>query len=72
MLDSTVVLESGGVGLICRATLRCRALILEPTYVTHRHMLHTDICFFIKELNKYNNKIMGQSNIMKYLMQKAT
>ena len=27
--------------------------------------------FFIKELNKYNNKIMGQSNIMKYLMQKA-
>ena len=28
--------------------------------------------FFIKELNKYNNKIMGQSNIMKYRMQKAT
>ena len=27
---------------------------------------------FIKELNKYNNKIMGQSNIMKYRMQKAT
>ena len=31
MLDSTVVLESGGVGLICCATLRCRALILEST-----------------------------------------
>ena len=28
--------------------------------------------FFIKELNKYNNKTMGQSNIMKYRMQKAT
>ena len=27
--------------------------------------------FFIKELNKYNNKIMGQSNIVKqYPMQK--
>ena len=30
------------------------------------------IIFFIKELNKYNNKTMGQSNIMKYRMQKAT
>ena len=28
--------------------------------------------FFIKELNKYNNKIMGQSNIMEYHMQTAT
>ena len=26
--------------------------------------------FLIKELNKYNNKIMGQSNIMKYFMKK--
>ena len=26
--------------------------------------------FFIRELNKYDNKIMGQSNIMKHLMQK--
>ena len=34
--------------------------------VSHRNI------FLIKELNKYNNKIIGQSNIMKYFMQKAT
>ena len=40
MLDSTVVLESGGVGLICRATLRCRALILEPKQLLRKMKSH--------------------------------
>ena len=40
-------------------------LFAEPNFCAYFFKL-------FKELNKYNNKIMGQSNIMKYRMQKAT